>query len=151
MGYKQERTYRTQYAKYVELYEKAKSEGILLKDADGDEFPLMNYGEGFKKWIDKTVDKIETTGQKSGNIYKAAELMFEESYLPFKKSSLQHIRKEIEKGLKENLFGDEIALAELKAKIKWTTKGTINQEWFRLNALEALSLFRAAGGTIADS
>lgn len=151
MGYRQERSYRTQYAKYVELYEKAKAEGILLKDADGDEFPLMSYGEGFKKWIDKTVDKIETTGQKSGNIYKAAELMFEESYLPFKKSSLQHIRKEIEKGLKENLFGDEIALAELKAKIKWTAKGTINQEWFRLNALEALSLYRAAGGAIGDS
>lgn len=151
MGYKQERTYRTQYAKYVELYEKAKAEGTLLVDAEGNVFELMKYGEGFKRWIDDTVQEIEDTGRKNGNIYKAAELMFEKAYLPFQKSSLKHVREEIEKGLKENLFGDEIALAELKARIKWTTKGTINQEWFRLNALEVYNLFKAAGGSIGES
>lgn len=149
-----ERGLATQIEKFEAAYRKLEEKNQIKKYRGNDgalytiEMPSREEIKQELLYLDSLLDDDDTTTR-----YKLGEMMAQEQFAGYTTQGMRHLRKEIEMGLKENFFGDEIALAELQELLSEhkTKAGTINVKWFESNIETVLSLYRAAGGSIGDT
>lgn len=149
-----ERGLATQIEKFEAAYRKLEEKNQIKKYRGNDgvlytiEMPSREEIKQELLYLDSLLDEDDTTTR-----YKLGEMMAQEQFAGYTTQGMRFLRKEIEMGLKENFFGDEIALAELKELLNAhkTKAGTINVKWFESNIELVLGLYRAAGGAIGES